>query len=163
MEENEYYGELYDRAFRILGNKTPLGRDCGVLCERRCCRGDEKTGMLLFPFESTDLAVTKGNSFRLAVCGGECNREKRPLSCRLFPFFPCVDEKGAVVVSLDYRGFGVCPLVENAKDVRFSRRFLHRVKLVGELLAKDENCLSFLREVTKEIELEKALKFSPLS
>ena len=93
----------------------------------------------------------------LAVCGGSCNREERPLSCRLFPFFPCVDEKGRVFVSLDYRGFSVCPLVKNAKDVRFSKRFFKRVQKVGEFLVRDEDCFRFIEEVSKEIDFEKRL------
>lgn len=153
----KYYDELYKEAFRILNDKTPLGRDCGVLCEKSCCKGDEKTGMFLFPFEKSALDVTEKGKFRLAVCGGTCKRESRPLSCRLFPFFPCVDEKGNVFVSIDFRGHGVCPLVKNAKDVRFSRRFLRRVQKVGELLSRDENCLDFMKKITSEIEVEKKL------
>lgn len=151
-----YYNKLYKEALKILREKTPLGLDCGVLCEKSCCKGDENTGMLLFPFERTKLRVTQSGKFRLAVCDGKCKRSERPLSCRLFPFFPCVDEKGKVTVTPDYRGFRVCPLVKNEKDVRFSRRFLFRVKKAGELLCKDEKCFEFMREVTKEIESEKS-------
>ena len=154
---SEYYDELYALAYKILGDKTPLGRDCGVLCEKSCCKGDDKTGMLLFPFEKSPLKITESKNFRLAVCGGECKRNTRPLSCRLFPFFPCVDEKGNIKVRLDFRGFSVCPLVKNAKDVRFSQRFLNRVKKVGELLSQDEACVEFLKEISKEIEFEKRL------
>ena len=156
----KYYDELYKKVFKILGNKTPLGSDCGVLCEKNCCRGDENTGMLLFPFEKSPLKITEGKKFRLAVCGGNCKRKSRPLSCRLFPFFPCADENGKIGVTVDWRGFCICPLVKNAKDVRFSQRFLHSVQKVGELLAQDESCLEFLKEITKEIEFEKKLRFS---
>ncbi len=154
----KYYDELYKEVFRILKNKTPLGRDCGVLCEKNCCRGDKKTGMLLFPFEKSSLKTTESKNFHLAVCGGTCKRESRPLSCRLFPFFPCADENGKITVSVDWRGYSVCPLVKNEKDVRFSRRFLHRVQKAGELLSRDKNCLEFLKEITKEIEFEKNLR-----
>ncbi len=157
IKMNGYYDNLYETAKRILANKTPLGKDCGVLCEKSCCRGDERTGMLLFPFEKTTLTVTEKENVRLAVCGGSCNREERPLSCRLFPLFPCVDEKGRVFVSLDYRGFSVCPLVKNAKDVRFSKRFFKRVQKVGEFLVRDEDCFRFIEEVSKEIDFEKRL------
>lgn len=154
---NGYYDRLYETAMKILGNKTPLRCDCGVLCEKNCCRGDEKTGMLLFPFEKTELRVIKKENLRLAVCDGKCERNARPLSCRLFPLFPCVGENGKITVSPDFRGFSVCPLVRNAKNVRFSKRFLLRVKRVGELLASDEECLEFLKEISKEIEFEKRL------
>lgn len=149
--------ELFESAFRILGKRTPLKADCGVLCEKNCCRGDEKTGMLLFPFEKTTLRVEEKDGVRLAVCDGSCERDERPLSCRIFPFFPTVSDDGKIAVSLDYRGFRVCPLIRHSGDIRFSFRFLHRVRLLGELLSKDDACLEFLRETTKEIELEKAL------
>ena len=29
-----YYNRLYKKAFRILGGRTPLDPDCGVLCEK---------------------------------------------------------------------------------------------------------------------------------
>lgn len=151
------FQKLYDEAFRLLGKRTPLKTDCGVLCEKSCCRGDEKTGMLLFPFEKTTLRVEEKDGVRLAVCSGSCERDERPLSCRIFPFFPTVSDDGKITVSLDYRGFFSCPLVRHCDDVRFSFRFLHRVRLLGELLSADEDCLDFLKEVTKEIEFEKAL------
>lgn len=154
---NEYYDELYEAAFKIFGDKTPLGCDCGMICEKNCCKGDEKTGMLLFPFEKTPLDVIQNGKIRLAVCDGNCKRETRPLSCRLFPFFPCVDEKWNIDVRLDFRGYSVCPLIKNARDIRFSKRFLKRVQKVGELLSQDQACFDFLKEVSKEIDFEKRL------
>jgi len=45
-----------DKAKSIIGELTPLkGHDCGQLCSAACCKGDEQTGMLLFPGESTAL------------------------------------------------------------------------------------------------------------
>lgn len=34
-----------------LSDLTPLLTDCGRLCGFACCKGDEQTGMLLFPGE----------------------------------------------------------------------------------------------------------------
>ncbi len=34
-----------------LSDLTPLLTDCGRLCGVACCKGDEQTGMLLFPGE----------------------------------------------------------------------------------------------------------------
>ena len=81
------YDRLYKRAKKIIGNKTPLYKDCGFLCGKACCRGDENTGMLLFPFEKTSLTVKENNGIRLAVCEGSCDREKDLLPVCFFLFF----------------------------------------------------------------------------
>ena len=33
---------LYKKAYRILENSTPLKFDCGTLCDKKCCSGDDK-------------------------------------------------------------------------------------------------------------------------
>ncbi len=141
----------YRRAFALLGGFTPLKTDCGVLCEKRCCGGDEKTGMLLFPGEETTLPVREEHGRRLAVCGGHCNRNERPLACRLFPLFPVIDARGRMTASVDDRG-GICPLVQHASEVRFSARFRHRVARVGKLLFRYADSRAFLEDVWREME-----------
>lgn len=148
----------YEKIFKILGDLTPLTADCGRLCGGACCKGDEKTGMRLFPNEQTSLVVTETeDGGRLAVCDGSCNRNERPLSCRIFPFFPTVDEKGRVFVELDYRAVRLCPMVSHADDIVFDKRFLKAVKKVGKLLVKDPACRAFLEETTAEIDMYSAL------
>ena len=152
------YEKLYQKIFDVLGNLTPLTADCGRLCNGACCKGDDKTGMRLFPFEQTTLSVIEtADGGRLAVCDGTCDREKRPLSCRIFPFFPTVDEKGRVFVELDYRAVRLCPMVTHADDIVFDKRFLKAVKKAGKLLVKDPANRAFLEETTAEIDTFAAL------
>ena len=147
------YEKLYQKIFDVLGDLTPLTADCGRLCGGACCKGDEKTGMRLFPFEQTSLTVVETeDGGRLAVCDGTCDRDERPLGCRIFPFFPTVDEKGRVFVELDYRAARLCPMVSHADDIVFDKRFLKAVKKVGKVLAKDPACRAFLEETTAEID-----------
>lgn len=143
--------DLFDEAFRIIGRTTPLQADCGQLCDRNCCKGDGRTGMLLFPNEKTTLRVIEENGKRLAVCDGTCNRDERPLGCRIFPFFPVFDGKKIKAVP-DYRGIGVCPMIAHRDEIIFSRRFLRRVERVGELLIQDAECAKFMRQAAEEIE-----------
>ena len=82
------YKRLYTEINRIIGDKTPLRKDCGQICGGECCKGDSDTGMLLFPGEETTLNIIEKNGVRLAVCDGTCSRDERPLSCMIFPFFP---------------------------------------------------------------------------
>lgn len=151
------YQKMYDKIFRILGDLTPLHVDCGVLCGGACCKGDSETGMRLFPHEESTLPVAplRGGD-RLAVCDGSCDRNRRPLSCRIFPFFPVVDERGRVFVETDDRARRLCPLLVHADELVFDPRFFRAVKRVGKILVRDEECRAFLEETTAEIDTYRA-------
>ena len=49
-----------------LNNVTPLKKDCGRVCDARCCRtlDGEETGMLLFPSEAEAYAGKEGWEIR---------------------------------------------------------------------------------------------------
>ena len=139
-----------------MGDLTPLKADCGTLCGGACCKGDENTGMRLFPFEESELPVKAlDNGVRLVVCEGKCDRTKRPLACRIFPFFPTVDERGKVYVEADFRGARLCPMISHSDEIIFDKHFFKALKKVGKILAKDEACLEFLKEATDEIDTYK--------
>ena len=53
----------------LLQSLTPLKTDCGRLCGCACCRGDEQTGMLLFPGED---ALYAGCSFARVLPASFC-------------------------------------------------------------------------------------------
>lgn len=143
-----------EKAKAAIGSLTPLkGHDCGQLCSAACCKGDESTGMRLFPGETTSLnTIDLPDGGRLAVCDGSCDRTTRPLACMIFPFFPTVDERGKVFVEIDSRALNVCPLAAHSEEVIFDRAFVKAVEKAGKCLAKDEECLEFLRAVTAEID-----------
>ena len=147
------YERLYKRAKAIMEDKTPLKKDCGLLCGAACCKGDSETGMLLFPFEETSLSVVEKDGVRLCVCDGSCDRRERPLSCVIFPFFPYITPEGRVKVIPDIRGAEICPIVRNFSEVRLDRRFLRRVKKVGRLLSEDTECRAFLEEISREMDV----------
>ena len=150
---NGKYQRLYKKAKNIMQDKTPLKKDCGLLCGKACCKGDAETGMLLFPFEETSLPVTEKNGVRLCVCDGSCNRRERPLSCMIFPFFPYITRDGRIKVIPDIRGSGICPIVRNFTETKIDRRFLRRVKKVGRLLSEDDQCRTFLEEISRETDV----------
>ena len=147
-------------AYRILGDTTPIPADCGKLCGAACCKGDGETGMLLFPGEAPRLAKIAG--FRvlridymdtrqwLLICEGTCDRNLRPLSCRIFPLAPKVHEDGSVTARLDPRAMGVkCPLA----IMRYlDSGFTERVSRVFSLLGGDPQCLAFMRAVSGELD-----------
>lgn len=157
LNMKDKYERLYKKAKRIIGDKTPLKKDCGLLCGKACCKGDSETGMLLFPFEKTSLPVTEKDGLRLCVCNGSCSREERPLSCMIFPFFPYLTAEGRIRVIPDIRGSSLCPIVRNFARTKLDRRFLRRVKEVGRLLKEDNECRAFLEGISRETDVYLAL------
>lgn len=151
---NKHRISAVEQAKRIIGSLTPLkGHDCGQLCSAACCRGDDKTGMLLFPGETTVLAVTElSDGERLAVCDGTCSREQRPLACMLFPFFPTVDERGKIYAEIDSRACGICPIAAHSEEVVFDPAFVRAVRKAGKALSKDSLCRAFMERVTAQID-----------
>ncbi len=136
----------------VLGDVTPLWRDCGAGCGAACCASlpGEETGMLLFPGEAEMYREAPG--FRveaaaqgaLLICPGTCRREERPLSCRLFPLLPLLRED-AIRVAMDARARAVCPL---RRVDACGAGFIKAVRRVGEILAEDPVQRAFLERLT---------------
>ena len=133
--------DIIQRAYEILADRTPMLTDCGLLCGAACCQPDEdgQGGMLLFPGEEALYeALPDGFSIReddavlpdmkLLICDGVCERENRPLSCRLFPLLPT--RTGA---KMDRRAWAVCPLMESGKR-GLNPAFVEAVKEAGKVL-----------------------------
>ena len=147
----------YEKLYAFLGALTPLKQDCGQLCAGACCKGDDHTGMLLFPGEETTLQVIERDEKRIAVCDGTCDRDLRPLSCRIFPFFPIKNEKGRIEIAFDYRAYFVCPMIKYQDEIAFDKRFIHRLKHIGKVLYNDPACAAFMDEIATAIEAERSI------
>lgn len=157
----KHYNILYSRAFEILDGLTPLKTDCGVLCDSACCKGNDQTGMRLFPHEQTELNIIEGKNTRLCVCKGVCERKKRPMGCRIFPLFPVLHPDGHISAEIDVRAVRLCPLAENCDEVKFDKNFARAVRKVGRLLCSDPECKEFIAEVSAEIlQYQKLLGFN---
>lgn len=145
---------LYRKARSQIGDLTPLGRDCGVLCGKACCKGTSEQGMRLFPGEASSLPrITTSDGGTLVACSGSCNRDDRPLACRIFPFFPYLHGDGHISAEIDVRGLRLCPLVSACRSVRFDTEFRRAVRRVGRLLAQDDEIRTFLRQSSEEIDM----------
>ena len=140
-----------------LKNVTPLKRDCGRVCGARCCRPleGEETGMLLFPGEAEAYAGKAGFEVRktargdLLICSGTCDREDRPLSCRLFPLLPVIGDDGKVRAVTDLRAKAVCPLARQGKSA-MDPAFADAVCEAGEILAAEDEQAVFLDMLEEE-------------
>lgn len=113
--------------------------------------------MLLFPgeealYDNTDFVLTPVNGGTLLTCNGRCDRAMRPLSCRIFPLFPHVDENGRVKAVYDPRGWRLCPLLMEAAHVSLNRDFVRAVRKAGRLLMRDPAQAVFLKAQSEEID-----------
>ncbi|MDP4181988.1 MAG: hypothetical protein Q8942_12955 [Bacillota bacterium] len=139
---------LYKKAYRKLYNITPVKFDCGQICNKKCCNGNDEMGMILFPEEISYLQQLNVNflNFRqetniwqdinFAFCNGACNRKYRPLSCRIYPFTPYIDKQGILKIIKDPRAKYVCPLLYIG-DIKINNRFSRTIKKVFKELIQD--------------------------
>ena len=148
-----------------LKSMTPLKRDCGRFCGAACCRSpeNEETGMLLFPGEEEAYRGKEGWTIRetamgpMAVCPGHCDRDERPLACRLFPLLPVIREDGEVRAVTDLRARAVCPLARQGRSA-LDPAFMEAVREAGSLLAADGDQAAFLKRLEEEQEELKRLR-----
>lgn len=155
--------ELLLRARAMIGERTPLLSDCGGLCGAACCRPDEdgQGGVYLFPGEEALLEgaewgrVEEDGFAPMLVCDGMCDRDRRPLACRIFPLTPYPKEDGRWAVRIDARARAMCPLVRGG--VRgLDPEFVRAVRGMIHLLTQDPEGEAFLR---RWWELERQYRF----
>ncbi len=144
-----------ENIYRILNDVTPLKTDCGNLCGNECCKGDDSIGMILFPGEEKRFSDEKSFKIlnlngerKVVVCSGKCNRNLRPISCRIFPLFPALVD-GEIYVIDDPRASGVCPLLYD--EIKLEKKFENAIYKVGLEMTKNEETRVFLENLTKEI------------
>ncbi len=143
------------RAREALKDVTPLLRDCGGLCGRACCQPDTegRGGMLLFPEEETFYAdmpegfalqrdFSLGGEELLLVCRGVCDREQRPLACRIFPL-TFGEKEGRPAVFLDPRAWPLCPLMPSGME-GLSDRFTDAARRAADTLWEDSVFRAFI-------------------
>ena len=155
--------DVLKSCYSILRRCTPLEYDCGKICSGLCCKGADTTGMLLFPGEEAlvdpDIKIVEDEyGSKVALCNGSCDRNKRPLACRIYPLFPVIkeDEKGKYIdTEFDIRAN--CPL--KSGDYEITRRFDKAVRRVGKYLLCNEETAEFYNNLSAELceysELEK--------
>ncbi len=152
-------------ALDLLENVTPLRRDCGRLCNARCCRSleGEDTGMLLFPGEEARYRDLPGWRLQetsrgiLAQCPGTCDRSRRPLACRLFPALPEETVGGKCRVRMDERARAVCPLARQGTE-GLAPEFTEAVRRAGEALMANPEHAAALRALGREQEELRTLR-----
>lgn len=136
-------GDVIRRACGIIGALTPMASDCGALCGAACCGTDEdgQGGVHLFPGEAALLRdaewgrIVPATLAPMLVCEGPCDRERRPLGCRIFPLTPVRGRDGRWTVRMDARARAMCPLSRSGLkglDPAFVRAVRDALRLIAE-------------------------------
>lgn len=130
--------------YRLLDCVSTEPFDCGTLCGKACCLQNEKEemGIYLFPGEHRFLMQFADASdwlewetqdpselgfpsswkepvyFIKCSAKGQCERNRRPLQCRMFPLKPVIGDNGVLELiwndeELPYR----CPIIEKQMPV----------------------------------------------
>lgn len=159
---------VYLQLYRLFDRVTPLSSDCGVLCNKACCNGDE-SGMYLFPgekkvfellnsswskIENSDFTYTHQNRKKkvpILFCNGQCSRYERPLACRIFPLTPYLDQEGTLQIIIDPRAKSLCPLSTNLDINEFSDDFIKNIKKTFYILLSNKEFYSFMRAYSEYI------------
>ena len=160
-----HISEIYKSMYKLYGDTTPLLVDCGKLCGAACCESsdEEETGMYLFPGEeklfenNPDFKIVRsefqyGEDYaNIVICKGFCNRNLRPLSCRIFPVIPYIQNSKSELI-FDPRAKTICPLVELKDFSHLDKNFIKKTNSVINLLMKFEKSRLFLEGLTDIID-----------
>jgi Fe-S-cluster containining protein len=148
------------KARELLGEVTPLAFDCGKRCLSACCRGGDEDGMLLFPdeeryYRGCSLTIIKEDRLgKRLICHGTCERENRPLACRIFPLIIKVSgqEEGSLKANIimDVRAWPVCPLMKSGRK-GLKVEFISAVREAAEHLLREDKHRAFLLLLSKEL------------
>lgn len=160
---------VYLQIYKLFDNHTPIKADCGRLCGKACCKGDD-SGMYLFPGEKSVFKLLKPEWARLDVsdftykfngkeknvpilfCSGECDRYQRPLACRIFPLTPYINNNGELEIIIDPRANSVCPL-SGLRDISdFDPAFVKNVKRAFAILSENKEVYAFLSTYSRMID-----------
>ncbi len=80
----------------------------------------------------------------LAECNGECQRDFRPLSCRIFPLTPYITDNDILTIKIDPRARSVYPLATYSDRRRLNQDFVKNVRRVFQALIKDDEIKEFI-------------------
>lgn len=142
------------KGYEILEKNTPLSTDCGLICNNKCCKGNDDDGMLLFPGEkeifenNKDFTVYFDERYDCYAvrCNGSCNRNERPLSCRIFPYMIYKKASEQPTVAPDIRALNFCPILNHKYYI--NKRFLRALRITSKYLSDDAEISLFLEKLT---------------
>lgn len=182
MKNNSPSTPDFTYLFALTEKVTPLAKDCGKLCQSICCQPqkDKILGMYLFPGEEImytgkepwlkiekqdpgeyDFPENWTSPVYFVTCTKQCPREKRPLSCRLFPLAPhFLDNKKLVLIYETINLPYTCPLIQ--KKIPLEKNFIETTAKVWQELLQDPRIYTLVSKDSKQREEEKSEKIDIL-
>ncbi len=160
---------IYLQVYRLFDQSTPIKADCGKICGKACCTGED-SGMYLFPgeenvfkllaplwakIEESDFTYNyngREKNVPLLVCDGNCDRYQRPLACRIFPLTPYLNKDGKLEIIVDPRAKSLCPLSRELAADEFDYKFIKNVKKAFVLLMKNAEIKEYLVKYSEYID-----------
>ncbi len=160
---------VYLQIYKLFDNHTPIKADCGRLCSKACCKGDD-SGMYLFPGERSVFRLLNPDWAKLDVsdfvygykgvqkntpilfCSGSCDRYQRPLACRIFPLTPYINGNGKLEIIIDPRAHSVCPLSDLPEVSDFDPAFVKNIKRAFAILCENDEVYAFLNTYSRMID-----------
>ena len=83
-----------------------------------------------------------------AVCNSKCDRNFRPLSCRIYPLIPYLDHNNVISIIEDPRAKYTCPLLFNMDEIKMDKLFIRKVKKIFQLLAQDMEINAYINTLS---------------
>lgn len=146
----------FRRVYELL-DEPPVPFDCGVLCNKICCKDwKDEVGIYLLPgeeqmftFKEPWLKWEKHSTedyefcpdwqgeFYFARCIGNCDRARRPIQCRTFPLIPHLHPNGRLSIIFNYTYQDLCPLIAKNDYKLLNPQFIKNVELAWKILLND--------------------------
>lgn len=160
---------IYLQIYRLFDDAMPLRGDCGTLCDKACCKGED-SGMYLFPMEdevynllSPDWAKVEKSEFGyeyngkkknipILFCNGKCDRYQRPLACRIFPLTPYLDSNGKLDIIVDPRAKSLCPLSRELDVDEYNYKYVKNIKKSFSLLMKNSEFREYMKTYSEYLD-----------
>jgi len=160
---------IYLQIYRLFDNAMPIKGDCGKLCNKACCKGDEG-GMYIFPMEksvydlinpawvkieSSDFTYEyqgRTKNVPILFCNGDCDRYQRPLACRIFPLTPYLNGEGKLEIIVDPRAKSLCPLSRQLDVDEYDYKYVKNIKKAFTLLMKNDEFKAYMQAYSAYID-----------
>ncbi len=138
------------KLYEYLDNVTPLNTDCGKICNKKCCNGTNEDGMILFPYEkdlfinNDEFTIYYDKKYQMDAirCNGNCSRNQRPLSCRIFPFMFYTVKDNIINTAPDIRAIDFCPILND--KLKVNKKFFRSMRISAKLISSDYEFNNFI-------------------
>lgn len=105
-----------------------------------------------FHIQDSNITLPDGYRIKLLICERECPRDKRPLSCRIFPVTPYLNKDNRVEFRLDLRSLGICPIVFNPGVNPVEEDFIESLYDTFPPLLHDDRIIEFIEILSRQLD-----------